>query len=340
MAGSRRATARDVAEIAGVSRSAVSLVFNGRAEGMIAAEKQDAIWEAARQLDYTPNQVAASLRNQRTNTIGLVTDQIATSAYAGSLVEGATARAAAAGYMLLIIDTQDDPQREKDAYRTLSTRLVDAVLFAAMSLAPHPVTDAQMTPAALANCFDPSGRLPGVVADEVGGGRRAMQVLLDAGHRDVMILSGTPLVPAADRRLEGMDAATAAAGLPPMRRVVGGWDITSGYQTAMAVLDTAEPPTALTCANDRAAMGAVLAAARLGLEVPGDVSVVGYDDDDNVAPFLVPPLTTVALPHRAIGEQAMDLVIGGLHGEAEPRRGEILVDCPLIERGSVAAPRR
>lgn len=335
---SRRATARDVAELAGVSRSAVSLVFNGRAQGMIAADKQEAIWAAARQLDYAPNQVAASLRNQRTNTIGLVTDCIASSAYAGHLVEGATLRAAAAGYMLLMIDTREDAEHEVDAYRTLSNRHVDAVLFAAISLAPHPIGDVRMRPAALANCFDPAGVLPGIVPDEVGGGRKAMQVLLDAGHRDIVHLGGTPDVTAAVRRLEGMDDASRDAGLVPARRVIGGWDIAGGYRAATAVLEASDRPTALTCANDRAAMGAVLAAARLGLRVPADVSIVGYDDDDNVAPCLVPPLTTVALPHRAIGEQAMDLVIGGLRGEASTATGEILVDCPLVERASVAPP--
>ena len=115
----------------------------------------------------------------------------------------------------------------------------------------------------------------------------------------------------------------------------------------MHVLTATQPrPTAIVCANDRVAIGVVLAAAQLGLSVPADVSVVGYDDDENVAPCLVPALTTVRLPHREMGERAMRTVLAGVLGDAAPvlaatptRTPRTLLDCPLVVRDSVAPPR-
>ncbi len=115
----------------------------------------------------------------------------------------------------------------------------------------------------------------------------------------------------------------------------------------MHVLTASRPrPTAIVCANDRVAIGVVLAAAQLGLSVPGDLSVVGYDDDENVAPCLVPALTTVRLPHREMGERAMRLVLAGVLDTSPPallseptRTPRTLLDCPLVVRDSVAPPR-
>ncbi|HEU5484876.1 MAG TPA: LacI family DNA-binding transcriptional regulator, partial [Microlunatus sp.] len=126
----RKATSKDVADLAGVSRSAVSLVLNGRGAGNIAPDKQALIIEAARKLNYTPNTVALSLRSRRSATIGVVTDAIATSAFGGRLLQGAADAAVAEGYLLLVVDTQNDAERERRAYDTLQNRQVDGFLFA------------------------------------------------------------------------------------------------------------------------------------------------------------------------------------------------------------------
>ncbi len=149
----RKATSQDVADLAGVSRSAVSLVLNGHGAGNIAPDKQTLIIEAARQLNYTPNAVALSLRNRRSSTIGVVTDAIATTAFGGQLLQGAADAAVAAGYLLLVIDTQKELEREGRAYETLQNRQVDGFLFAAMSLRPY---DA---PPALRSCTGSAGQL-------------------------------------------------------------------------------------------------------------------------------------------------------------------------------------
>ena len=344
----RKATSQDVADLAGVSRSAVSLVLNGHGAGNIAPDKQTLIIEAARQLNYTPNAVALSLRNRRSSTIGVVTDAIATTAFGGQLLQGAADAAVAAGYLLLVIDTQKELEREARAYETLQNRQVDGFLFAAMSLRPYAAPPAlRSAPAALANCYDPDDSVPAFIPDEVAGSRAVTQHLIEQGHRDIVMLTGTSDVVASALREQGFAAAMASAGLPATAPVTTGWEIDKGYAGAVHVLTASQPrPTAIVCANDRVAIGVVLAAAQLGLSVPGDLSVVGYDDDENVAPCLVPALTTVRLPHREMGERAMQLVLAGVLDTSSPallseqvRMLRTMLDCPLVVRDSVAPPR-
>lgn len=338
----RKPTAKDVAALAGVARSAVSMVVNGRDAGMVAPDKRQRILDAAAELGYTPHSVARSLRNQRTHTIGLVTDQIASSAFGGELIRGATDVAMEAGYLLITVDTHGDAAREAPAYEALVHREVDALMFAALSLRVYaPPAAMRERPAMLANCFDPDGAAPGVIADEVEGGRRAAQLLLDAGHRRVAVLGGQPPLIAMPRRLAGVSAAFEAAGLPAPEVVPGGhgWEISTGVEAATAALSRSQRPTGLLCANDRVATGAYLAAARLGLDVPGDVSIVGYDDDENVAQRLVPGLTTIALPHHAIGAAAMEAMLAHLDdGEPLPT-ADVLLPCEPVLRDSVGPPR-
>ncbi len=338
---SRRPTAKDVAERAGVARSAVSMVVNGRDEGMVAPDKRARILEVAHELGYTPNRVARSLRNQRTHTIGLVTDEIASGAYAGEIVLGATDAAMAAGYLLLTVDTHGDQDREAPAYQTLADRSVDALVFASLGLRAYtPPDGSNHRPAILANCFDPNGAVPGVFADEVGGGRNAARLLLEAGHRDVVVLGGVASDVAAPRREQGVAEAFAAAGLAPPRVVRAGWEIDDGVRAATEALGGTSVPTALLCANDRVALGAVLVAARLGLAIPDDLSVLGYDDDPNVARRLVPGLTTIDLPHHAIGEATLTALLEHLDDGVALPTSDRLLPCEPVVRGSVAPPRR
>lgn len=334
----RRATSKDVADLAGVSRAAVSLVLNGRADGNISAANQAAIRAAAAELDYTPNSVARSLRAQRTRTLGVVTDAIATTAFGGRILSGATEVAAAAGYVLLVIDTAGD-DLEAAAWASLRARRVDGLLFAAMGLRPYaPPAVMQELPSALVNCFDPAETVASVVCDEVEGGRTAARALLDHGHREIAMLAGTTDVVATHRRVQGFTDALQDAGVS-VRVEPGGWEIRDGYAAAAAVLDSERRPSGIVTANDRAALGVVLAAAERGLSVPRDLSVVGYDDDENVAPVMVPPLTTVALPHAAIGREAARRVLAGVAGEPVALE-QVMLACPLVARGSVAPPTR
>lgn len=351
----KKATSQDVAARAGVSRSAVSFVFNGKADGNIAKDKQERILAAAKELNYEPNTLARSLQSQRSQTIGFVTDSIAGGPFAGKLLQGASNKATESGYLLLVIDTEGQAVREDSALSTLLNRQADALIYAAMSLREHAARPAMLNvPSVLANCFDPVNIIPAIIPDEVSGGRAAAQLLLDAGHTDIAFLAGGTELIATERRILGFHQAVAAAGLAPIQPLETGWEINDGYAGAMRILNhddgnPASRPTGLVCANDRVAVGAMLACGALGLRVPQDVSIVGYDDDEPLARTAVPALTTVALPHREMGELAMGIVLSQLSSKRGISAGKeeapgilelepILIDCPPVVRDSVAAP--
>ncbi|WP_461190030.1 LacI family DNA-binding transcriptional regulator [Arthrobacter sp. Z4-13] len=340
----RKATALDVAQRAGVSRSAVSLVLNGRGRGNVTAERQERVLRAAAELEYTPNSVALSLRNQRTSTIGIVTDEIVTSPFAGRLISGASRTALARGYMVLVVDTEHDMSREGAVAQQLVHRQVDGIMYATGGLREVMAPPAMLTlPGILANCTDVASGLRSVVPAEVDGGRAAAQLLIELGHRRITLLTGTLTSPAAPQREQGYREAMERAGLgPDQQRVhLTGWDINEGYRAAAAVLGGGDRPTAIICSNDRVATGVLLYAAAAGLRVPQDLSVVGYDDQQHVAANLVPALTTVALPHMEIGATAISMLLDAVEGKApaagNAEAGTVYMPCRIIERSSTAA---
>lgn len=335
---SKRVTAKDVAAQAGVSRSAVSMVLGGRADGQVSTEKQERVLRVAHELGYVPNALGKSLRAQRTQTIGLVTDVIVTSAYGGKLVFGAQEFALSHGFLTLIVDTESVQERESEAVDVLLSRQVEGLLFVSLNTRPVSIPPAMTkVPAVVANGFDPTGAVTGVYCDEVEGGRRAARALLDAGHRDITLLTGPPTF-VTRGRIEGYRDAMATSGLEPREPIETGWSIREGFAAGTAVLEQRPPPTGILCANDRVAMGVALAAARLGIDVPRDVSLVGYDDDENVAPCMVPALTSVALPHEQIGRESARRLVAAIAGQRAPAPEQVLVVGDLIERDSVTAP--
>jgi LacI family transcriptional regulator len=336
--------------------TAVSFVLNDRDAGNISPATRKRILAAAAELGYQPNRVAQSLRRQRTHVIGLVTDAIASSPFAGRLLGGAVERATRDGYVVVVFDSQDHPEREQAAVDELANRQVDGLIYATMGLRDLSSLPATRLPLVLANCQMAGDPHPSVVPDDVGGGRAAADYLLGLGHRRITMLTGRGVDPrrplrsgniSGPMRAKGFRAAMRAAGLTAAETplVTGGWDIDDGYASAMRVLADdlgrarpgAERPTAIFAVTDRVATGVLLAAAHLGLEVPRDLSVVGFDDQEALAANVVPALTTLALPHAAMGERAVDLLLGLLAGEA-PARGHEALGCPIITRQSAGPP--
>ncbi|MFD5276162.1 LacI family DNA-binding transcriptional regulator [Pseudarthrobacter sp. NPDC058362] len=352
----RKATALDVAKLAGVSRSAVSLVLNGRGDGNVAPESQQRIREAAAALNYSPNKIALSLRNQQSRIIGIVSDQVVTSPFDGNIIAGADAVAREHGFVTVVMDTELDEARDESAVETLLDRQVDGLMYVTVGLRPlHVPVNMARVPSILANCFDDreGAGLPAVIPDEVRGGREAAEHVMSLGHRDIAFLAGDSLTPAAPRRIEGHREAFRRAGLPvgENRILQVGWDIDAGFHGTMKLLDGVDPahrPTAILCANDRLAVGVVLACYRLGLDVPQDISVMGYDDEFRVAKSMVPALSTMALPLREMGAAAMTALLADVgrardstHDGGAPAAGsapgtsrESMVPCRLVVRDS------
>lgn len=180
-AGPGRPTSRDVAQLAGVSDTAVSFVFNGRAAGNLSASPQARIRQAAAQLGYRPDPLARGLRRSRTTMIGLVTDEIASSPFAGRLLRGAMETAWASGHLIVTVDSGGDPDKEDAAVAELLGRRVDGIIYATMSLRRARVPQGlRHTPAVFANCLPGDDSLPAVIPAGRAGGRTAAGLLFTA----------------------------------------------------------------------------------------------------------------------------------------------------------------
>ncbi|PUB32088.1 LacI family transcriptional regulator [Promicromonospora sp. AC04] len=333
----------DVAAAAGVSTSTVSLVLNDRTGARISEETRVRVREAAATVGYTPNSIARGLRMQRTRTIGLVSDVIATTPFAGRMLAGAQDAAREHGHLVFLVNTDADPAVERDAIRALVDQQVDAMIYACMW---HQVVE---TPADLPaqsvflDCRPVSGGHPAVVPDELAGGRAAVRELVAAGHRRIAYVDAEELNPpvASGLRRQAYLEVLAEAGITPDPAWhVHGSETTSasGRAATERLLDLPADlrPTAIFCFNDRMAAGAYVAARHRGLEIPADLSVVGYDDQQLVAGELDPPLTTVALPHYEMGRWATEVALGAREPPAPDQT--YLMPCPIIRRDSVSSP--
>ncbi|MEU9796816.1 LacI family DNA-binding transcriptional regulator [Streptomyces sparsogenes] len=344
--GSGRPTSRDVARLAGVSHTAVSFVFNDRAEGNLSPATQERIRQAAARLGYRPDPVARGLRRRRTAVIGLVTDEIASSPFAGRLLRGAMETAWESGHLVLTIDSGGDRAKEDAAVAELLDRRVDGIIYAAMSLRRVRVPEGlHRTRSVLANCLPEDDSLPAVIPAERAGGRTAARLLLDEGHTRVAMVGGQDDIASVERLRGFRDALRVKGVLVPKEWVPRtGGEISGGYEGALRLFDgvpAERRPTAVFCYNDRVAAGVLHAAARLGIAVPGELSVVGYDDQEHMAAYLDPPLTTVALPHRAMGEAAARLLLDAIDTGRTPPATVRRLAGPVISRASVGpAPTR
>lgn len=334
----RRVTMTQVARHAGVSQTTVSFVLNNRTDIAIAPDTRARVLEAARELDFHPNRAAQSLRSNRSFTVGVIADRVVSDLYAGQLVMGIQQAVQSAGYVCFVIEASQAPDSGAAAARNLLAQGVAGIAYVALT--PEPV-DPMIGPddarTAYANCWPADGR-PGsvVLADEYGGGRAAAAAVFQAGHRDIAFLGGTRGEYACQERERGLDDAATANGIDPasIPRTYGDYEISSGYTLANQELSRTQRPTALICGNDRMATGAIMAIQSAGLRCPDDISVIGFDNHPGLADQIHPALTTVALPHFAMGQTAGRLL---LDTEESPHRE--LIQCPYIQRDSLAAPR-
>ncbi|MFT4122255.1 MAG: LacI family DNA-binding transcriptional regulator [Microbacteriaceae bacterium] len=334
----RRVTMKDVARRAGVSQPTVSFVLNDRRDVSVAEETRARILQAAKDLRFTPNRAAQSLRSNRSYTVGVIADRIVSQPYAGQIVLGVQQALQQAGYVCFVVETAETTDNGEAAVKSLVQQGVAGLIYAAPGPETvHPIEGTPDVRTVFVNCFPPD-RADAIVvlADEFQGGESAAAAVFAAGHSRVVFLGGPKDDYACQQRERGLDQAALAAGVDPssVRREYGTFQVGSGYDLAMAAL-TEDAPTAIICGNDRMACGALMAAQALGLQCPDDVSIVGFDDQPDLADQMHPPLTTIALPHQRMGFEAGALL---LTDDAE--NGEHLLPCAYVARRSLAAPPR
>jgi len=327
----------DVARRAGVSQTTVSFVLNNVEHANIPEETQDRIWAAIKELDYRPNAVARSLRSQRSHMIGLISDEIATTPFAGQIIQGAQDAAWDNNKMLLVINTTRRAEIENAAVEMLLERQVEGIIYATMYHRPvTPPHALSQVPAVLLDCYVENRSLPSVVPDEVLGGRTATEVLLRKGHRRIGFINHSDKIPATFGRLEGYKQALAAYDIPFDGALVQiHIDMANGgYEGALALMRLPEPPTGIFCYNDRMAMGAYEAMRSLGLSIPQDVAVIGFDNMDLIASYLRPPLSTLELPHYQMGQWAVQYLVEHAERMSDQPPPQHTIICPYIARSS------
>ncbi|PPF46904.1 LacI family transcriptional regulator [Pseudoclavibacter sp. AY1F1] len=331
-------TMAQVAEHAGVSQATVSLVLNNVAGSRVAEATKERVLEAVRDLDYRTNAFAKTLRSGESEMIGFISDEVASSPFAGGLLKGAQVLAWENGNVILTVDTYNEPGLERAAVEMMQSYRVRGVVYASMY---HRVIDVPEAltgvPTVVVNAQDRAGLVPSVFPDEEMGGYAATRQLLDAGHTKIAMINIQPEVsdlPAGVGRLAGFRRALAEAGLSPRPDWIlsGTGIVEDGLRLTEQLLAGNEHPTAIFCGNDRTAWGAYRTLEARGLSVPADCSIIGFDNHEMLAPHLDPGLTTVALPYEQMARTAIDLLLN----PAPSPSLHIPLECTVVTRGSVA----
>lgn len=335
-----RAVIRDIAARAGVSAMTVSRVLNGKPD--VAPATRDAVLRHARQLGYISARHAQSRATHRTGLIGLTIPFIRGEGdYYAEIVAGIADALAERDARLVLCPTRHEHDREV----SLLDRLLHGTTDGGMLIAPAEseaelaALQAQAYPFVVIDPITALGDdIPAVSAANTSGARAAVEHLVALGHRRIGAMTGPTGWPASVDRLAGYYAALAAAGLPIVPAYVAEADFTvgGGEAAAQRLLRLAEPPTALFCFNDTMAIGAMRAARQLGLALPRDLSVVGFDDIE-ASSLVVPALTTVRQPLQAMGRAAVDLLYRLIEGRASAAAVRIEVSTHLVVRASTTA---
>ena len=339
--GTKRVTMTDVAQQAGCSQSTVSVVLNGTPDIKISRETRKRVADAVAALGYR-HQKSLPRRGTGVRQIALIFDQIATSPEPVVAMDGVREEAWKTGHVVSAFQTYNDAEMEPRTIDVVLRNRADAILYATVMTRQVTVPEALYNvgiPVVLLNCFSADRHFPSIVPGEVAGGHSATNALLQAGHRRIAHITGEMWMDAARDRLKGYREALATADIPydPDLVLEGNWLPSAGYEHTRALMSLANPPTAIFCANDRMAVGCYEALKELGLRIPTDVSVIGYDDDE-VARHLSPQLSTLLLPHRGMGRWAVEKALSESEGQRE-KYHVVKLECPLIERGSIAPPR-
>jgi LacI family transcriptional regulator len=338
----RNVTLRDVARVASVDPSVVSRVINDDPVLTIGAETRARVQAAIASTGYRTNLAARNLRMSRNLMLGLVLPDVTNPVYS-PIVRGVTNAASKAGYAVVLgSDLGSQPSVDSFA-RLLDDGRVDGLLVASGTVDDETVRSLIATSdrVVLVN-RSLLGMGASVVVDDAAGAQLAVEHLIALGHLAIGHIAGPSKVETSARRASGFAAALRGAGIPVRKNFtveMDDWTATAGYAAATRLLSLEPRPTALFVANVTAAIGAMRAAADLGMSVPRDVSVVGLHDTE-FANFFVPRLTTVAMPLERLGEVAGGVLIDMLNGK--PAVGHVVVDDPLrlVIRESTGPPGR
>ena len=338
----KRITSRDVADLAGVSRTTVSLVLNNVKGVQISDETRERVLDAAQQLGYVPNAAAQALAGKRAQIIGLILTRnphhISSDAFLNQILDGLIT-AAHKHSIRLLIDIVEEKHQKKAYLELVRAKRIDGLILSGPRFDDEALFSLQQDrfPTVL------MGQLPGtdfysVDIDNLSAAKQAVAHLVKLGHtRIACITNAAPTYTAAADRLNGYRQVLEESGLPIDDSLIryGDFDPESGYEQMRDLLTTSDKPSAVFVTSDVVAIGAKAAVFEEGLAIPGDIALVGFDDVP-LARYLNPPLTTVRLPASELATRASQMLIQLIKGET-PAEKQVLLDSQLIVRQSCGA---
>ena len=331
----KRVTIKDIANVTGFSINTVSRALNSKPE--IRTETKEKILETAKKLGYYPNKLARGLRSNKTQTIGVIVTDIA-NPFFGSLVKGVERTARKHSYSIILQDTDEDYEREKEAIEVMFSERVDGLLITPVQTGTETIEklkESGLPFVLLGRHFDDL-ETDYVVTDDIQGGYLATEYLLKCRHEKIAIINGPLHISSAKERFQGYKKALARYEIQFDKSLVSFGAITmgDGYTAVQALLERSPRPTAIFCYSDFVAFGVMKAIRESELRIPKDIAVVGYDDIE-FSSCLEVPLTTVRIPKKELGSRAMEALYGriGEAGKVEEYQ-EVQLDVELSVRQS------
>jgi LacI family transcriptional regulator len=338
----QRVTLKEVAERAGVHPATASRALNAATRALVNAQTAARVEKAARQLGYTPNSIARSLKTSRSATVGLLLPDL-TNPLFPPIVRGVEDVLRAAGYSPWIINTDNEPEREAAAIESFRGRSVDGFVVATARLHDPLLEEvaASSTPLVLVNRRVASPDIPSVTGDDAAGVAAAVRHLYDLGHRELVHVAGPQDLSTGLARRQAFRHVMEELGLtdgPDRIADAAAWSEPAGAAAMEEIVARGVPYTAVIAGNDLIALGCYDVLERHGLRCPDDVSVVGFND----MPFVdrvAPPLTSVRVPHYEIGAEAARLLLEVVN-DPERHVRSIMLPLTLSVRRSTGPPRR
>lgn len=330
------ATMKDIAKLAGVSTSTVSHVINKTR--FVSEEISERVNRAAKELNYyAPSALARSLKVNRTKTIGMLVTT-STNPFFGEVVKGVERSCYQKGYSLILCNTEGDNERMRQSINTLLQKRVDGLILMCSSLEGERI-----------DVFERYPDIPVVVMDwgpmlftsdkiqdnSLRGGYLAVKYLIDCGHKDVGCITGPLIKHQAQMRYEGYKRAMNEASLDfnPNWIIESDFECEGGYQAFKKMVERGELPTSIFVSNDMMAMGVINAANELGIKIPDELSIIGYDDI-HIAKYMSPSLTTIHQPKYRLGQAAVETLVRSLNDKSADSE-VVQLEPTLVERKSV-----
>ncbi len=331
-------TIYNVAERAGVSPITVSRVINN--SGYVSEKTREKVMRAIEELQYVPNELARSLKGQRTHTIALVITDV-TNPFFTTVARGVEDIANQNGYSVILCNTDENLDKEKFYInKFLSKRVDGAIIATASGNSQHLLRLKQRDfPFVLIDRMVEALDVDIVRGDNVRGAYELTTHLIELGHRRIALINGPCLVSSAQQRLEGFMKALQDHGLPLDESLIkeSNYKRDGGYESAIELLKAPELPTAIFAANNLLAIGAIVALREHGLRVPGDISLVSFDDIE-LASLIYPFLTVVNQPAYTMGTLAMQLLLDRMSDQPINERRDVVLQPEMVIRCSTAPP--